>query len=148
MHGNETHVRVFDIATLYHTTSGKVTTNDLPQAATPTAVLDKTSGWLTGMSETMQYSLDGGKTWVFAGGTSVLLNLDKIKATEILIKDIGTSSFAPSDIQSISLIQEGESPEQNTKPTLGAGTIAAIVIGSVVVVGTVALVLFKRKRKI
>ncbi len=138
MHGNETHVRVFDIATLYHTTSGKVTANDLPKAATPTAVLDKVSDWLTGMSETMQYSLDGGKTWVFAGGTSVLLNLDKIKATEILIKDIGTSSFAPSDIQSISLIQEGESPEQNTKPTLGAGAIAALVIGSVVVAGAIA----------
>jgi len=108
MHGNETHVRVFDIATLYHTTSGKVTANDLPQAATPTAVLDKTSGWLTGMSETMQYSIDGGKTWVFAGGTSVLLNLDGINATEIWVKDIGTSTSAPSAIQSISLIQENE----------------------------------------
>lgn len=172
MHGNETHVRVFDIATLYHTTSGKVTANDLPQAATPTAVLDKTSGWLTGMSETMQYSMDGGKTWVFAGGTSVLLNLDGINATEIWVKDIGTSTSAPSAIQSISLIQENEpnSPpagdssdseeetsdssnpsEQNKKPNIGAGAIAAIVGGSVIVIGAIVLgayMLFKRKRKL
>ena len=166
MHGNETHVRVFDIATLYYTTSGKVTTADLPNAMTPVAVLDQTSGWLTGVSETMQYSLDGGKTWVFAGGTSVLLDLAKINATEILIKDIGTADTAPSEVQSIAIQKDApitppqsepsapsdptNTPDQNKKPTLGAGAIAAIVIGSVLVVGAIGFVtytLFKRKRK-
>ena len=223
MHGNETHVRVFDISTLYYTTSGKITTADLPLAATPTAIFENTSGWLTGMSNTMQYSLDGGKTWTFAGGTSVLINLDRIDATEILVKDIGTATTAPSVIQSILLVQEEEpsnppteetttstpkdetsvpeeetstpveetsapeeetstpveetsvpeeetsapeeetsapvkepstpttSPEQNKKPTLGAGAIAAIVIGSVVAVGAIGFVIYtllKRKRKL
>ena len=154
MHGNETHVRVFDIATLYYTTSGKVTTADLPLATTPAAVFDKTSGWLTGMSETMQYSLDGGKTWTFAGGTSVLIDVDRITATEILVKDIGTATSAPSKVQNISLAQ-GEEPSdstsQNRKPTIDAGAIAAIVIGSVIVIGTIGLgayMLIKRKRKL
>ena len=166
MHGNETHVRVFDISTLYYTTSGKVTTADLPQALTPAAVLDQTSGWLTGVSETMQYSLDGGKTWVFAGGTSVLLDLDKITATEILIKNIGTAVTAPSEVQSIAIERDASTtppqdepsvpsdptnaPVQNKKPTVGAGAIATIVIGSVLVVGTIGFItytLFKRKRR-
>lgn len=155
MHGNETHVRVFDIATLYYTTSGKITTADLPKAMTPAAVLNKTSGWLTGVSETMQYSLDGGKTWVFAGGTSVQIDLAKIVADEILVKDIGTATTAPSAIQSISLQKQAEkeneptlpdSPaapsEQNKKPTLGAGTISAIVIGSVVAAAAVSCAVY------
>ncbi len=165
MHGNETHVRVFDIATLYYTTSGKVTTADLPRAATPCAIFDRTSGWLTGVSETMQYSLDGGITWIFAGGTSVLLDLDKITATEILIKDIGSAVTAPSEVQSIELPQKEDTPvppvetpstppsdstEQNKKPTIPAGAIAAIVIGSILVAGAIGFIsytLFKRKRK-
>jgi hypothetical protein len=105
---------VFDIATLYHTTSGKITTADLPRALTPAAVLDTTSGWLTGVSETMQYSLDGGMTWTFAGGTSVLLDLDTINATEIWVKDIGTATTAPSEVQIIPTGKENppvESPE-------------------------------------
>lgn len=166
MHGNETHVRVFDIATLYYTTSGKITTADLPKAMTPAAVLDQTSGWLTGVSETMQYSLDGGKTWMFAGGTSVLLDLANMNATEILIKDIGTADTAPSEVQSIAIQKDApitppqnepsapsdptNIPDQNKKPTIGAGAIAAIVIGSVLVVGAIGFVtytLLKRKRR-
>ena len=166
MHGNETHVRVFDIATLYYTTSGKITTADLPKAMTPAAVLDQTSGWLTGVSETMQYSLDGGKTWMFAGGTSVLLDLANMNGTEILIKDIGTADTAPSEVQSIAIQKDApitppqnepsapsdptDIPDQNKKPTIGAGAIAAIVIGSVLVVGAIGFVtytLLKRKRR-
>ena len=114
MHGNETHVRVFDIATFYHTTSGKITTTDLPKALTPAAVLDTTSGWLTGLCETMQYSLDGGITWTFAGGTRVLLDLDTINSIEIWVKDIGTATAAPSEVQIIPTGKEKppvESPE-------------------------------------
>lgn len=167
MHGNETHVRVFDVATLYYTTSGKITTADLPQAITPAAVLDKTSGWLTGLGETMQYSLDGGITWTFAGGTSVLLDLAKINATKILIKDIGTAVTAPSEVQSIAIERDepvappqdepsapsdpAETPDPNKKPTIGAGAIAAIVIGSVIVAGAVAFAAYyfcKKKSRI
>ena len=110
MHGNETHVRVFDISTLYYTTSGKVTTADLPLAPTPTAVWDEATGWLTNVSNSMQYSLDGGKTWTFAGGTSVQLDFDGITATEIWVKDMGTATTAPSDVQKILLAQEEPTP--------------------------------------
>ena len=163
MHGNETHIRVFDIATLYYTTSGKVTTADLPLAATPSAVFDQTSGWLTGVSETMQYSLDDGKTWVFAGGTSVQIDPAKITADEILVKDIGTFDTAPSEIQSIPLQKEEEKEnepsipnppldtvEQNPQKSIGSGAIAAIVIGSVLAVGAIGCAfyfLLKKKKK-
>ena len=208
MHGNETHVRVFDISALYYTTSGKVTTADLPLAATPTAVWDATTGWLTNVSNSMQYSLDGGRTWTFAGGTSVQLDLDGLSVTEIWIKDFGSATTAPSEIQKIVLVQEEPSeppmedittstpeeetsvpevetpipeevtsapeveittPEeetsapaekpvspdssttaQNQKTPISAGTIALIVIGSVIAVGAIGLVaytLFKKKRK-
>ena len=171
MHGNETHVRVFDISTLYYTTSGKITTADLPIAATPTALLDAATGWLTNVSNSMQYSLDGGKTWTFAGGTSVLINLDQITATAILVKDVGSATTAPSDIQSIPLpSKESSTPSskdptipnwedsgttadnsirQNQKPTSHAGIIAAIVVGSVVAVGVIGWIsytFFKRKK--
>ena len=106
MHGNETHVRVFDVSTFYYTTSGKITTADLLPAAPPTAVWDETTGWLTNVKNSMQYSLDGGKTWVFAGGTSVLIDIDGMTATEILIQDVGTATTAPSSIQKILLTQE------------------------------------------
>ena len=106
MHGNETHVRVFDVSTFYYTTSGKVTTADLPLATTPTAVWNETTGWLTNVKSSMQYSLDGGKTWTFAGGTSVQLDIDGISVTEIWIKDIGNTTTAPSEIQKIVLVQE------------------------------------------
>ena len=162
MHGNETHVRVFDVATLYYTTSGKVTTADLLRAATPTAVFDAESGWLTGLNKTMQYSLDGGVTWTFAGGTSVLLDLERITAAGILIKDIGTAETAPSEVQSVAVAQNEEvtppadepsapsapsdstdTQEQNDKkPTIGAGGIAAIVIGSVAAAGAIACAVY------
>ena len=208
MHGNETHVRVFDISTLYYTTSGKVTTADLPLATTPTAVWNETTGWLTNVTGSMQYSLDGGRTWTFAGGTSVQLDLDGLSVTEIWIKDIGNATTAPSEIQKIVLVQEEPSeppmedittstpeeetsvpevetpipeevtsapeveittPEeetsapaekpvspdssttaQNPKTPISAGTIALIVIGSVIAVGAIGLVaytLLKKKRK-
>ena len=144
MHGNETHVRVFDIATLYYTTSGKTTTADLPLAATPTAVLDTVSGWLTGVSSTMQYSIDGGATWHFAGGTSVLLDLNSITAKEILLKDLGSSLQAPSEIQTIkiseqtpTLPEEEENNDINTENNHHTATpakpIVPILIGATAV---------------
>ena len=171
MHGNETHVRVFDIATLYYTTSGKVTTADLPLAPTPTAVWDETTGWLTNVSNSMQYSLDGGKTWTFAGGTSVQLDFDGITATEIWIKNMGSATTAPSDVQKILLAQEEPTPppvvepeisspeeevstpeenptqpnnsvEQNKKPTTNIGTIAAITIGAFVAVEAIGFIAY------
>ena len=162
MHGNETHVRVFDIATLYQTTSGKITTADLPLVTTPTAILNEESGWLTGLSDTMQYSLDGGKTWTFAGGNRVLLNLETVSASEILIKDIGTAETAPSEVQSIPLSQKDtdqqtpeiptmpDTPEtptvQDKQPTNSIGKIAAIAIGCVLAVGLITFIIIKKKR--
>ena len=135
----------------------------------------------------MQYSLDGGKTWTFAGGTSVQIELNGMAATEIWVKDMGTATTAPSDVQKILLAQEEPTPpsvdepeisspeeetstpeeevstpeenptvpnnpvEQNKKPTTNIGTIAAIVIGTVVAVGAIGIVtyaLIKKKRKI
>lgn len=116
MHGNETHVRVFDIATLYYTTSGKITVADLPLAATPNAIYDAESGWLTGVSNTMQYSIDMGKTWIFAGGTSVLLNVTDETETEIWVKDLGNASLAPSGVQTIK-VQKPTPPEKEEGPT-------------------------------
>ncbi|MBR5120545.1 MAG: exo-alpha-sialidase [Clostridia bacterium] len=120
MHGNETHVRVFDIATLYYTTSGKVTTADLPLAPTPTAVWDEATGWLTNVSNSMQYSLDGGKTWSFAGGTSVQIELNGMAATEIWVKDMGTATTAPSDVQKILLAQEEPTPPPVDEPEISS----------------------------
>ena len=124
------------------------------------------------MSNSMQYSLDGGKTWTFAGGTNVLINLDRVTATEILVKDLGSAATAPSDIQSIPLTREkpstpsskdpaipnlegsgvvtDNSAEQNSKTVSRAGLIAAIVVGSAVAVGVVGWIsytLFKRKKR-
>ncbi len=125
MYGNETNVRVFDIATLYYTTSGKVTISDLTCAPTPNAAFDKSSGWLTGVSKTMQYSLDGGNTWYFAGGTTVLLDMDKITSSELLVKDIGDQSYSPSEIQIITIYDNSDTPPSDggdTPPTGGDDT--------------------------
>ena len=102
MYGDETNLRIFDVAELYHTTSGAVTVADLPQAATPACVYDVDSGWLTGTTADMLYSIDGGKTWTFAGGTSVLIDPARLNQKDgILVKDNGTASTAPSEIQAI-----------------------------------------------
>ena len=88
-------------------------------------------------------------------------------ATEILIKDIGTAVTAPSEVQSIAIERDetvappqdepsapsdpAETPDQNKKPTIGAGAIAAIVIGSVIVAGAVAFAAYyfgKKKSRI
>ena len=46
----------------------------------------------------MKYSLDGGETWFFCGGTSVQIgDVDG----SIMIKDIGTATTAPSSVQVI-----------------------------------------------
>ena len=86
-----TFIRIHDIAQLYHTVSGIKTVSDLPKTETPAASYDSETGWLTNVSANMTYSLDGGKTWKFCGGNSVLL--DK-KLTEILVKDISTTETA------------------------------------------------------
>lgn len=160
MHGNETHVRVFDIATLYYTTSGKITVADLPLAATPNAIYDAESGWLTGVSGTMQYSLDMGKTWVFAGGTSVLLNVTDETASEIWVKDVGTTATAPSKIQIIKVekqsppkTDEAPSTESTQSTPKSENPILPIVCGAIAIGAALAATLIgvryakKKKRK-
>ena len=93
-----TSVKVTDIAELYHTRAGSATVNDLPRAATPNAIYS--NGWLTGVTSDMMFSLDGGESWKFCGGTSVCLGS---VSTSILIKDIGTAATAPSDIQVVNI---------------------------------------------
>lgn len=89
-------ITVFDIADVYHTIYGNTTVEDLAKATTPNAkYLD---GWLTGVSSTMKFSLDGGESWTFCGGTSV--EIGEVTG-EILVMDIGTHEYAPSDIQTI-----------------------------------------------
>ena len=142
MHGNETHVRVFDISTLYYTTSGKVTTADLPSAATPAAVFNANNGWLTGLSNTMQYSLDNGNTWIFAGGTDVLLDLDSTMR-EIWIRDLGTASNAPSEIQKIEVSYHSPTVPENNGDTLKpAKPILPIILGVVAAGLTAAAIAF------
>ena len=97
--GGMTFIRIHDVAQFYHTVSGVKTVADLPKATTPAASYDGETGWLTGVSSDMTYSLDGGRTWKFCGGTSVLIGK---YVDEILVKDIGTDKTAPSDIQTIS----------------------------------------------
>ena len=87
---------VLDIADMYHTVMGNKTIEDLPKAATPNAKLK--NGWLTDVSSTMKFSLDGGESWIFCGGTSVEIG---DVTGGILVMDIGTHEYAPSDIQTI-----------------------------------------------
>ena len=91
---------VYDVESFYYTTSGAVTVDDLVQAQTPKAKY--ADGWLTNVSSTMKYSLDGGATWKYCGGTSVQVGE---VAGDILVKDIGTHKLAPSDVQ---IVGEGE----------------------------------------
>ena len=90
-----------DVAMLYHTVSGVKTISDLEKAATPMAAY--ADGWLTGVSSTMKYSLDGGKSWKFCGGNSVQIGEGFY---EILVKDIGTHESAPSNVQIISTTEQ------------------------------------------
>ena len=89
-------ITVFDVADIYHTIYGSKTVEDLERASTPKAKY--AGGWLTGVSSNMVYSLDGGESWTFCGGTSV--ELGDVEG-EILVKDIGTHEKAPSDVQTI-----------------------------------------------
>lgn len=88
-------LKVIDIAEMYYTREGGKTVADLPRAATPTATY--ADGWLAGVSNTIQYSLDGGMTWKFCGGTSVQIG----DVASLMVKDIGTHETAPSDIQTV-----------------------------------------------
>ena len=87
-------LKVVDIAEVYYTREGSKTVSDLPKAKTPSATY--TGGWLNGVSSTMKYSLDGGATWRFCGGTNVQIGDGH---SEIFVMDIGTHECAPSDIQ-------------------------------------------------
>ena len=89
-------ITVFDIADVYHTIYGNTTVEDLAKATTPNAKYS--GGWLTGVSSTMKFSLDGGESWTFCGGTSVEIG---DVTGEILVMDIGTHEYAPSDVQII-----------------------------------------------
>lgn len=87
---------VMDVALLYHTVEGTKTVADLPKAATPTATY--ADGVLSEVTSTMTYSTDGGSTWRFCGGALVEIGEGY---EEILVKDIGTHEYAPSDIQTV-----------------------------------------------
>ncbi len=89
-------ILILDVADLYHPVSGVKTVADLPKADTPEA--EYKDGWLTGVSADMIYSLDGGETWKFCGGTSVYLGG---YSGRILVKNIGTHGTAPSEIQKL-----------------------------------------------
>ncbi|MBQ1933498.1 MAG: exo-alpha-sialidase, partial [Clostridia bacterium] len=89
-------MKVIDVADLYHTREGGKTVADLPVAATPTSTYE--NGWLNGVSGTLMYSLDGGKSWSFCGGSSV--NVGEVDG-DILVKDIGTHEYAPSGVQTV-----------------------------------------------
>ena len=80
---------------MYYTREGSKTVADLPKAQTPAATYEK--GWLNGTSNTMCYSIDGGTTWKFCGGTSVQIG----DVSTLMVKDIGTHETAPSDIQTV-----------------------------------------------
>jgi hypothetical protein len=84
-----------DVALLYHTIEGTKTVADLPKAATPSATY--AGGVLSGVTSTMTYSTDGGSTWRFCGGSSVELG----EVDSILVKDVGTYEYAPSEIQTV-----------------------------------------------
>ena len=86
--------KVVDVEEFYYATEGSVTLSDLAPASNPQA--QYANGWLTNVSSTMKYSLDGGATWRFCGGTSV--QIGEVTG-EIWVQDIGTSKLAPSDIQ-------------------------------------------------
>ena len=132
----------------------------LSPAATPNAIYDAESGWLTGVSNTMQYSIDMGKTWVFAGGTSVLLNVTGETETEIWVKDLGNASLAPSGVQTIK-VQKPIPPEKEEGPTnqplenppKSASSILPIVCGAIAIGAALAAPLIgvryakKKKRK-
>ena len=88
-------ITIFDVSDIYSPLSGNKTVADLPKAATPTATY--ADGWLNGVSDTIQYSLNGGETWKFCGGTSVQIG----DVASLMVKDIGTHETAPSDIQTV-----------------------------------------------
>ncbi|MBQ2324955.1 MAG: exo-alpha-sialidase, partial [Clostridia bacterium] len=84
-HGfNTITVRAFDIAELFHSVTGDIST--LPKAATPTAVYNEDTGTLSGLNADIAFSLDGGKTWSYAGGSEVVFEQSHIaKARKILV---------------------------------------------------------------
>lgn len=65
-------ITIFDVSDIYSSLSGNKTVADLPKAATPTATYS--DGWLKNVTNKMAYSLDGGMTWKFCGGTSVQID--------------------------------------------------------------------------
>ena len=96
-------VHIRDVAELYTPALGGRTVADLPKAETPAAVYDRSNGILSGVSDTMKYSTDGGRTWYFAGGTTVEIDPDAVDSEYgIDVMDIGTSDKAPSEVQNIS----------------------------------------------
>ncbi len=94
--GGALQVMTFDVAQLYSSLEGDISL--LPKSKTPTAKYDHSTGVLSNISANTLYSLDEGKTWVFAGGSTV--ELDKY-LTKILIKDNGSATEAPSEIQTL-----------------------------------------------
>ena len=81
-------------------------------ASTPNAsftAMGSDSGKLTGVNSSMQYSTDGGKTWVTITGSEVSLN-NLIGIKDIRIKVYGTSDYYQSKVQTIT-ITKSEAPD-------------------------------------
>ena len=115
---------VYDVESFYYTTSGAVTVDDLTPASTPKAKY--ADGWLTNVSSTMKYSLDGGATWMFCGGSSV--QIGEVRG-EIWVQDIGTSKLAPSSIQIVGkndaepVMSKAKTTLNNERLTLGSSHV-------------------------
>jgi len=124
-------MRIIDVDTLYHQTNSSKTIADLPQASTPSAVYDPEDDTLTGVTTDMSYSLDGGKTWSFIGGTTLYLNAGRVSSdlsaeNGILIRDNGGYTNAPSDIQSITVKVEADPAAADAAAVAAAKSALAI----------------------
>ena len=74
----------------------------LPKAAPPAAVYDETTRTLSGVNADTAISLDGGESWIYVGGSSITFEQSLVQnARQILVKSVGNTEYAPSDIQEL-----------------------------------------------
>ena len=105
-YGPTTNMKIIDISELYQTRNGSVTVSDLVKAATPSA--SYADGWLNGVSVNMMYSLDGGATWRYCGGSSVKIG---DFYGNVLVRNMGSATANVSEIQNIAVenpVTDGE----------------------------------------
>ena len=98
-------------------TIGKVDQNK-PEGITATQVSDATAkdGTITGLNDTMEYSVDNGKTWtaVPKGSTKI----ENLSAGDILIRVAGTKDKNPSEAVKLTVdVKKTETPEPSTAET-------------------------------